>query len=136
MATPIEDLAVYVQTGGHGTIGTDLFRDHLPESPDACIAILSAPGGPSEWAFGSEALKWERPNVSIWIRKARFEKDLCRTFANTVYRYVGRIQAETINGTVYHFAHMLGAPFWLKDDQNERPIFIMNVELEKEVASS
>ena len=134
MATPAEDLLVFLQAEALGTIETDLFRDHLPDTPDACTVVFSTSGGPSELRFGSENLKWERPHCAVWRREARYEKDLCRTNAFIAYKAIGKVSAETVNGTFYHFSHMLQAPFWLKDDDNERPIFVFNVELEKEVS--
>lgn len=135
VATPVEDALVFLQAQALGTIGTTLFRDHLPDDPDACTAVFSTSGGPSEIAFGSENVKWERPRCAVWRREARYAKDLARTNAWTAYKALGKIQAEIVNGTFYHFTHLLQAPFFLKDDNNERPIFVFNVEFEKEVAA-
>ena len=135
MATPAEDLLVFLQAEALGTIGTDLFRDHLPDTPDACTVVFSTSGGPSELRFGSENIKWERPHCAVWRREARYEKDLARTNAFAAYKAIAKIVAENVNGTFYHFAHALQAPFFLKDDSNERPIFAVNFELEKDVAA-
>ena len=135
MAEFVQDLVAFLATQGHGTAATDLYQDVMPDSPDACVAVLSTPGGPSDGQFGTDALKYERPRASIWIRAAREDVAAARTKAFAVYKDIGKIQAETVNGTFYNMLVVLQAPFHLKDDDQARPIFAFNVEAEKEVAA-
>lgn len=42
MALPAE-IAQYIQTAGLGTVGTDIFRRELPQTPVNCMAVLAPP---------------------------------------------------------------------------------------------
>ena len=130
----IQDLVVFLAANGHGTAATDLFQDVMPDGPDACVAVLSTPGGPSDGQFGTDTLKHERPRASIWARAAREDIAAARTKAFAMYKDVGKIQAESVNGTFYNMLIVLQPPFHLKDDDQVRPIYVFNVEAEKEVA--
>lgn len=135
MAEFVQDLAVFIETQGHGTRAMDLFQDVLPDAPDACVAVRSTPGAPSEGQFGSDALKFESPRAAIWVRAGREDVAAARTKAHAIYKDVGKIQAETVNGTFHHMVRVLQPPFLLKHDEQGRPIFAFNVEGEKEVAA-
>lgn len=135
MAEFVQDLAAFIETQAHGTRATDLFQDVLPDAPDSCIAVRSTPGGPSEGQFGSDALKYENPRAAVWVRGPREDIAAARTKAHAIYKNVGKIQAEIVNGTFYHMVHVLQPPFLLKHDASGRPIFVFNVEGEKEVAA-
>lgn len=135
MAEFVEDLAVYIEAQGHGTRATDLFQDVLPDAPDACVSVRSTGGGPSDGQFGSDALKYERPRAAIWVRAGREDIAAARTKAFAIYKSVGKIQAETVNGTFHHMVTVLQPPFLLKTDEQARPIFVFNVEDQKDVAA-
>ena len=135
MAELIQDLVAFLAANGHGTAATDLFQDIMPPDPDVCVAVLSTPGGPSEGQFGTDTLKYERPRASIWTRAGAEDIAAARTKAFAIYKDVGKIQAETVNGTFYNMLIVLQSPFHLKDDHLKRPIYVFNVEAEKEVAA-
>ena len=50
-----EDILNYFESNSLGTCGTDLFWGVLPDMPKYCGAVLPAPGGSAEEAFGSTA---------------------------------------------------------------------------------
>ena len=57
-----EDIVGHLEAAGVGTCGTDLFWGVLPDMPKYCGAVLPAPGGAAEEAFGS---------TGIWLSKPR-----------------------------------------------------------------
>lgn len=91
MAEFVQDLAVQLETDGHGTRATDLFQDSMPDSPDACIAVRSTAGGPSEGQFGSDSLYVERPRAAIWVRAGREDQATARTNAFAAYKDLGKV---------------------------------------------
>jgi hypothetical protein len=139
MAEHVQDLAAFLESAGHGTraatSGWAIFHEGLQDGVETQIAVISTPGGPSEGQFGSDALRYEFPRAAIWVRAAREDVAGARTKAYAVYKALGTIQGETVNGTFYHFCRPLQPPFHLKDDGQGRPIFAFTVESEKEVAA-
>ena len=136
MAELVEDMIAHLDTQGHGTAGTDLFRDDLPgDSTDASIAVITVPGVPSDGQFGSDALKYEHPRAIVQARAGREAADTARSNAYAAYRELGTVQGETVNGTFYHHVTCLHPPFKLKNDEQGRPIYSFGIEAEKEMGS-
>jgi len=63
MSILINDVADYLQAQGVGTVATNIFSGYLPESPDACIAVLDT-GGPQPDAY----LPTRSPTFQVFIR--------------------------------------------------------------------
>lgn len=139
MAELVQDLAQYIELKGHGTraatSGWSIFQDGLTDAPDTQIAVIGTGGAASEGQFGTDTLKYEHPRAAIHVRGAREDVAGARTKAFAIYKDVGKIMAETVNGTFYHVALALQPPFLLKADDRARPVFVFNVEAEKEVAA-
>lgn len=43
----LNDIARYLQDSGVGTVGTDIFKSYLPDSPKSCVAVIDT-GGPEQ----------------------------------------------------------------------------------------
>jgi len=67
--TLIEQVATYLQDDFDlGTIGTDIFIGFMPESPDACIAVLDTGG-----TEPSRYLPIESPTFQAFIRATNYD---------------------------------------------------------------
>lgn len=71
MTTMLEALGTRLATDGVGTLGTDLFLSHMPESPDACVAIYEYGGSVPEMTMGAGLYAINRPRVQVKVRTAR-----------------------------------------------------------------
>lgn len=138
MALWLDELATYAQTQSIGTIGTNLFRFKLqdgPGMPDAQCALIPYGGLPAEPGFGSDVIRWEHPRCQFVSRGAKGEYRAAYQKAEDAYRAFARIQAESLSGTFWHGVVCLQPPFFLDDDTNERPRFVFNLAIEKELSA-
>ena len=65
-----EDVATFLAAAGHGTIGTNMYVDDLPEFegvPDNLVAVTATGGLPSSTSMGTgeTALAFEHPGIQI-----------------------------------------------------------------------
>lgn len=68
----VAEIARYIQTAGLGTVGTDIFRYELPETPVDCMAVLGPPVSDGTIrTFGAEgsAPVADQPRFEVVIRK-------------------------------------------------------------------
>lgn len=132
MALPIDELAAYAEAQGIGSLATkSLVTFGLQATPDAQVALIEYPGGQSEQAYGSDEIAWESPRFQVICRAAARDRRAAAQKAEDAYRAFGKIGAETLSGTFYHSASCQ-RPFFLGLDDNERPMFAFNVQLEKD----
>jgi len=62
MTILVEDLASVLQTAGLGTIATDIFVAHMPDAPDAAIAVIDNGGINNAQTLG------EKHNIQVLVR--------------------------------------------------------------------
>ena len=67
----IDNLATYLQTQGHGTVGSDLFKGSSPDSPNDLITVVDTGGIPNELNFRGAGL--EVATVQVLCRNKRQE---------------------------------------------------------------
>lgn len=65
MARLTDDIAEYLAAQGIGTVGTDIFVDHLPDLPDSCVAVMQT-GGQQPSIY----LPTKRPTFQVIVRNA------------------------------------------------------------------
>lgn len=135
MALLIDELAAFAVTNGVGTLGTDLFRFALTASPDEQMALVPYSGLESEQAFGSDSLKWEFPRVQFVSRGPVGDERTAALNIDVAYKAFGKIAAETLSGTFYHSVTVIRPPFRLGMDDSGRPLYAMNLQIEKEVSA-
>ncbi len=118
-----KDIADYLNAGGIGILGTDLFANGWKEDADKQILVLSAQGFQSE-----DQAVYENPGFQILVRGDTNESpEIVKALAKTVYDYLinagGRV---TINSTDYHGFIFTNAPYGIGYDENERYNVTMN----------
>ncbi len=62
------DIAAYLVTSGYGTLGTSIFIDQYPPTPDEAICVYALGGGPPGRCDAGTAL--EEPKFSVVVRSA------------------------------------------------------------------
>lgn len=126
----ITDLATHLQNEGVGTIGTTIFQGRLPDQPDECIAITKYVGDPNRLHGNTNLPADERGNLQVLIRAARDDTASAATLADSVYDAV-HFRHETLNGSRYDWSEANHTPAQLNRDENDRPIWVVNVTVKR-----
>lgn len=133
--TPAEqDIGAFLVAQGVATLG-QVFYGALPASelsPDQCLAIIPRPGLKPEQKYGVTTVAYDKPAIQILVRGPREDYAAARTMAFAAYEALGAVQAQTINGSFYHAANLAGAPGYVGEDGNRRPLFALNLVPERE----
>lgn len=67
----VDDVAAVIALDGNGTVGTDLFRNYMPQTPDAAMSVKETRGLHGENFFAEAAPGVEKPRIQIQARGAR-----------------------------------------------------------------
>ncbi len=118
-------LADYLESKGLGTVGSDIFVERLPESPDRAIAVLRYSGrAPVTVLSGSIVI--EQPSIQVLVRSPSFAES-----ANLIYQI--RDLFTSIHNTNLENLYILGvlalgSPAVLERDVNNRVIMFCNFD--------
>ena len=118
-------LADYLESQGLGTVGTDIFIERLPESPDRAIAVLRYSGRAPITVLSSRIVI-EQPSVQVLVRTTSFAES-----ANTIYQI--RDLLTSIHNTNLENLYILGilalgSPAVLERDTKNRVIMFCNFD--------
>ena len=127
----LDDLGDYLTSGGVGTVGTDIFLNGLPDTPDACVGILETGGlGPTHtMSTGPGNAVLDSVTVQIMSRAASYPT--ARTKAQEVHILMDGFAARSINGTEYYWMEARQPPFSLDLDANNRKTVVCNYLIRK-----
>lgn len=136
MAT-LDELAAYLATELSMAVGTDLFSNRAPPTPDAVLTIYETGGSPSELGLGVAGVLYEFPSVQVVARGAKDDFVTPRTVAENAYRALAEIQGATLSGTEYLLVRPLNPPQSTAPgvDEDGRPRWSFNVLVEKELSA-
>lgn len=121
----LDDIATYLQTGGVGTVGTDLFKGELPPDPDNCVAIYEYAGQPP---FVSVDI--DRPGLQVRVRNKGYAQ--ARAKIDQIYLLLHALANTTINGTRYLIVRAVQSPFSMGRDSNNLVELVQNFIIMKE----
>ena len=136
----LDAIATYLAASSLGlTVGTNLFKASLPDSPDASVCIYEWGGQQNEKAFASgpgQALL-ERPSFQVLVRGTRENittgaYSTARALAESIYRKLDGYSG-TLSGTVYKLIECTSNPYYIKTDENSRPHLGMDFDVVKEL---
>ena len=136
----LDEVAAKLQTLSVGTIGVDLFKGTMPETPDACTAVFEYGGVAPTMGFGSAGIFYESPSVQIVCRGVKDDYSTPRSLAETAYEGLASVEASTLSvsgGTsaFYHWIHPNQPPFQMQRDVNGRVYIAFNCLVEKELSA-
>lgn len=133
MAGLVQEVGTYLASQLSLTRGTNLFEGIMPETPNACLAVLTYAGGPSELGFGvTTGVQYEQPGLAIWCRGEPNDYTTPRDQAHSARQALAKVQATSLSGTLYHYIIPLQSPFVLETDENERRVLAFNCRVKKE----
>jgi len=123
-----EDIKDYLESSAValGTFGTDLFIGQMPATPDVCIVIVDTAGFRPELNY-----EWERPGIQILVRGELGSYLTTNNSAKAVYTALHGICNETINTAVYKLIRAVSTPIYIGEDDNKRPLFSLNFEIQR-----
>lgn len=121
MAVVIDDVATYLATNGVGTVGTDLFKGYLPESPNACVSVLDTGGSQPD-----PDIPTKEPTFQIMIRSTNYSTG--RSKLDTIRSLLHQEDnIELVSGqTYFYFILAISEGGHLGRDDNGRDLFSIN----------
>ena len=130
MTSPAYDVASYIaSTLAKGTLGTDLFVNDLPSSPDNAIAVFEYGGSGSAKGMGSDAHPLENSAVQIVVRNC--DASQAQATAYAIFTAFDQLVTVTINSNAYSSLEPMQPPFLLERDASARVIFAFNMETQR-----
>ena len=120
-----EIIATRLQTGGYGTLATNLFIDFMPPMPQDCIAVTAYSGPPPVRGIGQQAPIYDIVRVQVKIRKASPGDAL--SACESIYDY---LQGSAPTGVVFIRA-VNSRGLYLGKDANNLTTYSLNFEVLK-----
>lgn len=117
-------LATHLAAQGHGTVGTSIFIDWMPDSPDAVVALYNQPGTGPLYTGGSTPIT--QPNVQVITRGAPRAYQAARTKAQSVWTTLNTMVNVTVAGVRFVGLVANDEPTLLTRDTKERVSFVQN----------
>lgn len=123
MALPIDSVASYIATNlALGTVGTNVFKQNIPDQPDTAICIYDTGGGVPSLTMGDDT---DSPSFQVLSRSTSASTAL--TSLQTVFRGLHGLTEVTIQGLhVKLFWALQSNPVSLGRDEKQRFQFVMN----------
>lgn len=125
----LDEVAIFLQTAGVGTIGTDLFKGSRPDEPDDCVTIYEYPGNASEYVQNKPTPNQESVQLQIVGRGKQYE--VVRAKVKIAWDAMQLVQA-TLSGVKYRRLHPNASLGLIGRDNNDRVLIGFNATAEKE----
>lgn len=131
MNAPSEDIKdMLVSESSLGlTYATNLFIGILPDNPEECVAIIDLPGDAPKMDLKKSTSKYYKPSVLIKNRKLSYTAAYEQMF--DIMNFLHGEGNLTVNGTFYSIIKAKSDPQLLQWDENNRPIFIINFDVQR-----
>ncbi|TCS80377.1 minor capsid protein [Tepidibacillus fermentans] len=123
----LDDIALYLQQKGIGTIGTDIFKGQLPATPDNAIALFEYAGEPQDLTDAN----LEYPGLQVLVRNKSYSAG--RQKIEQVRNTLHGLTETVINNVRYLLIQAKQSPEALPRDESDRAIFVVNFRIIKEV---
>jgi hypothetical protein len=129
-----DDVAGLLEAVGVGVVGTTIFVGRMPESPDYCIALVEYMGEAPDFTQGG-GMAYELPRVQISVRGTSEAGgyDTAYDAARTIFKEVAKVTNTVLGTTFYQRLRPLQSPFVLQRDENDRVVFVVNVECHRTI---
>lgn len=128
-----DDIADYLATQNCGTVATDIYTGRLPDTPDACLAVIERPGAPPLMTLtgGTLAeLKIDRPMIQIRIRATSYNTG--QVLAHKVFKALQGLTEVTLGGSLIHLMEAVQSPAHIGLDEKQRDEWSQNFALHYE----
>jgi hypothetical protein len=128
MTAPQDAVATYLQTGGFGTLATNLFIDFMPATPFDVTVVTGYGGKPPERIIGQKAPAYDIPKVQIMVR--RESPSAALTAVEAIYDYLEGVSNTTVSGLNLIFIRAVQSRgLYLGKDSNNLTQYSLNFEV-------
>ncbi len=127
---PAEDHARYLAPLTRYILGTNLYVDKKPDTPDALIVVFNTTGYPTIEVLDLYTPGIRRPGMMIHVRGAPGDYAGSRSVAQTIFLALEKKANWVVNGHQYIKTQAvgdIGAPSY---DEKNRPNWYLNFEVE------
>jgi hypothetical protein len=97
MSSSAIDLAELLEDLGRGTVGTTIFTNQKPSTPDAVICLFDYAGQAPEWTSTS---KYDKPSLQVLVRDVANSDGAALALAETIYKDLDGFTG-IVNGTYF-----------------------------------
>ncbi len=121
------DIATQLQALGFGTLGTTIFVNTRPESPDDLIAVFGYAGQAPDRNHSGEAI--DNPGVQVWVRNT--SNGTARQIIEQIYQQIDGTFNTFLSGTNYLRITALQCASPMGKDDNNRSEYVVNFTCSK-----
>lgn len=122
MIVPEACVAAYLASAGLGTLGTSIFVNVKPATPDNLISVFGYAGSPPERTHDTSGNS--RPGIQVYVRDT--SASTCRTRIESVFNLLDGISDTSLSGIFFLSIQANQSPIPMGDDENGRKEFIIN----------
>jgi hypothetical protein len=134
----LDDLASHLQTVGVAVISSSLFKGTIPlDGPglpviDRIMVITIVPGLPPVRVHNQRENAYEQPVVQVLTRGDPYDFQEAALRAHAAFVALDGLTNIALSGTRYLWILAMQSPFYLRTDENKRPMIVFNVRCAKE----
>ena len=120
--TAESDIAARLASAGFGTLGTDLFINTLPATPDNCISVSGYAGSPPERTHDTSGNA--RPGIQVRVRNTSAATG--RTVIENIFNYLDGSGNVSLSSVFFLSIDAVQSPFPMGKDENNRTEYSVN----------
>lgn len=126
-----DDVAAYLVAQSHASaVGTDIFVNQLPDTPDEAISVYDTPGLESDQAFNDgSAGEAVLIHPAVQVRKRHTDGDDAMDDALGIFNELDGLGKATLNSVDYEYIKANHMPYLLEIDEKRRPVVVCNYQL-------
>lgn len=115
------------------TLVTDLFYNRMPDEPSIVVTVYDNPGGPPALTMQKDTSDYYFSSISVQVRDNIYDDGWDSIFA--VFEFLHGHSMVIEGGTYYALIKALDNPQVLHYDENDRPTFVVNFEVQRRGSS-
>ncbi len=109
----LDEIATFLQAQSLGTVGTDLFKGHLPPGPDDCVVIYETGGFEPELAAALD-----HPTFQVLCRARDYQT--ARNKAESIYSQLHGLTETVLSSRRYLLIRAMQTPTSIGQDESFR----------------
>ena len=132
----IEELGTFLDgESTRFTLGTNLFLNTpIPDEPNAAASIVEYPGSAPDYVFANDLPSFENARVAVTCRST--SSATARTNIHTAWVALQRVTNETLSSKSWLRCSAVQSPFFLKKDEQGRPVYQANFSCQRRTTST
>lgn len=112
------------------TLGTDLFLQFMPDTPDLCTALYEYDGMPPDETMGAGTVPAiEKPRLQVKCRAAKDDYPAARDRVKAARALLCAVHDQTLSGLYVLRFEPTGSTMHLGSDDKARPLVVANFQV-------